>query len=89
MLNVGDEVVIRDIEFLRSQENVWPSCVIGMWKYAGQNARVTSAGAIISERVRTCRIDIDEGEYYWNENWFEPVATEIPNEVFEAFDGLL
>ena len=87
MFHEGDEVTVREREFLETQEDVWPSCVPKMWELAGMTFRVKK-----SESGCTYLLDGRASQFWWLEDWLVPAdekIQEITSEAFETFEALL
>ena len=81
---VGDCVIIKDADFLKTQRNIGPCCVSDMWRFAGKVAEITSAYV----NVYGLSVDGEDTGYNWAENWFEPIQ-EINEACLAEFDSLL
>lgn len=93
---VGDIVEIREASFLKTQRNVFPSCMPAMIeKYAGRTTTITEVSSTnprYSGGIRWIyRIEADRCTYVWNGDWFVTTSSHTPitPEVSELFDSLL
>lgn len=82
---VGDCVIIKDADFLKTQRDVGPRCVSDMWRFAGKVAEITS---VSYTNVYGLSVDGKDTGYSWDENWFDPIQ-EINGACLAEFDSLL